>query len=257
MAFRRIALAILLLAASGLVAAGEPGTLNIALRDAEAPVTRYAAKGEHLILWLPSEYGVLAAEHIAARHLAEKGLETWLPDLYGAHFVPAVPSSAESLDADDIYRIIKAATLQNPKRQIWLLAAGRGAKYLLEGARLWSMKEGRKRPLAGAVLLYPNLYEKPPAPGEDPSYLPVASQTRLRIILLQGELSPWYWTLDTLQPALSQQGSLVHTKIFPGIRDRFYFREGATPAERALGERLPEIIANAIREVPTAARSPQ
>ena len=246
MKLRQLALGLLLLASCGLAAAGESGHISVALQDAEAPVSRYAAAGKPLILWLPSEYGVLAAEHIAARHLAEKGLETWLPDLYGARFLPVVPSSAESMTADDVYRIIRAAAQQQPRRQIWLLTSGRGAKYALEGAALWSKKEGRKRPLAGAVLLLPNLYVKQPDPGEDPHYLPIVSQTRLNIALLQGELSPWYWTMDSLHAALAGQGSQVRTQTFPGIRDRFYFREGATPAERALGERLPEIVANAI-----------
>ena len=256
MRYCRFLLTCLLLAVSSLAAA-ESGSFTIRSGDADISVSRYGADGKQLILWLPSEFGVLPAEQIAARHLAEKGLETWLPDLYGARFLPTLPSSAESLNAEDVYRVIRAAAQQNPKREIWLLTAGRGAKYALEGARMWSEKEGRKHPLAGAVLLYPNLYEKPPEPGEDPSYLPIASQTRMRLIILQGDLSPWYWTLDTLQTALARQGSQVRTTILSGIRDRFYFRDGATPDERATGERLPEIITNAILENRTTTRSSQ
>jgi len=236
-------------------AANAADTGAIPSGDTEIPVARYAAPGKTLLLWIPSEYGVLPAEHVAARHLAEKGHETWLPDFYGARFLPAVPSSAETLPADDVYQVIRAAAQRRPKRQIWLLTAGRGAKYALEGARLWQRREGKRRPLAGAVLIHPNLYDRQPEPGQDPAYLPIAGQTRLRVHILQGELSPWYWTLDSLRTELARRGSRVSVETFPGIRDRFYFREDATRAERALGERLPDVIISAIAKPPTASRS--
>lgn len=235
--------ALLLWFSMGAIAA-EPVHSTIQTGDIEIPAMRYQAAGKTLVLWFPSEYGTLSAEHIAARHLAEKGQETWLVDLYGARFLPVVPSSAETLPAEDVYQVIRAA--QQTRRKIWLLTAGRGAKYVLEGARLWAQKEGRKKPLAGAVLLYPNLYEKQPEPGEDAAYLPIASDTHLRIVILQGELSPWYWTLDTLQRALERKGSRVTVQTLPDTRDRFYFREGASATERAQGERLPELIAAVI-----------
>lgn len=250
----RLLIAALLVWLSLTANGAEPVSRNIAASDIEIPVTRYPAAGKTLVLWFPSEYGVLAAEHIAARHLAEKGHEVWLADLYGARFLPVVPSSAETLPAQDVYQVIRAAA-KEPGRKIWLLTPGRGAKYVLEGARLWSEKDGKNKPLAGAVLLYPNLYQKQPEPGEDPTLLPIAAATRLPIHILQGELSPWYWTLDALKTALRQQGSSVRVETFPGIRDRFYFREQATPAERALGERLPEVIARAITNDRTAQRN--
>lgn len=228
-----------------------PENLVIPAGEVDIPVTRYGAPGRVLILWFPSEYGVLAQEHAAARHLAEKGLETWLADLYGARFLPTVQSSAEILPAEDVYHVIRAARAKKP--QVWLLASGRGAKYALEGARLWQQREGRRKPLSGALLLYPNLYAGQPEPGEDPVYLSIARETKLDVHILQGELSPWYWTLDTLKAQLEAGGSRVRVKTYPGIRDRFYFRESATPAERALGERLPEEISEIIR--PSTRRS--
>ncbi len=254
MIFVRLLMAGLLACLSAVAIASEPASRNVGAGDADIPVTVYPAAGKNLVLWFPSEFGVLAAEHIAARHLAEKGHEVWLPDLYGARFLPVVPSSAESLPAEDVYQVIRAAA-QPPRRKIWLLTAGRGAKYVLQGARLWQLREGRHKPLAGAVLLYPNLYDKQPEPGEDAGYLPIAGDTRLRIAILQGELSPWHWTLDSLQSALRRKGSQVSVESFPGIRDRFHFRDSATPAERALGERLPEVIARVITNDRTAQRN--
>jgi hypothetical protein len=233
----------------------EVGTLQVAAGDTDIPVTRYAAPGQALVLWLPSEFGVLAAEHIAARHLAEKGYETWIADLYGARFLPVLPSSAEQLPAMDVVRLIREASRQTHKR-VYLVTAGRGAKYALEGGRLWR-EQGRSGVLAGAILLYPNLYQKQPEPGEDPTYLPIAAETRLPIAILQGELSPWYWTLDTLQAQLARGGSTVSVTSLAGVRDRFYFRDGATPLERASGERLPELIAGEIRRLEGTPRRPK
>ncbi len=210
----------------------------------DIPLTRHAAPGRTLILWLPSEHGVMPQEQAAARRLAARGYETWVADLYGARFLPAVPSSMDTLPAEDVYTLLAAAFRHKPR--VWLLTAGRGARLALEGARLWSERHGRQRPIAGAILLYPNLYAAQPEPGQDPVYLPITRHTRLRIHILQGDRSPWYWTLDSLRGELAQGGSRVSVQVLPGIRDRFHFREDATPAERALGERLPALIIQAL-----------
>lgn len=241
---RLVGLWLALLALAPSLVRGEAEAITLETEGVEIPLTRYAAQGGVVAVWLPSEYGVLSQEHAAARELAENGVETWLPDLYGARFLPPLPSSAETLPAQDVYAVLRAA--QAGKREVWLITAGRGAKYALEGARLWREGEGAGRPLAGAILLYPNLYAAQPEPGHDPDYLPIAMHTALRVYILQGDRSPWYWTLDTLEAALRASGSTVSTTTFPGIRDRFYFRERATPEERALGERLPELILRVI-----------
>ena len=191
----------------------------------------------------------------AARRLAEKGYETWIADLYGARFLPTVPSSAEALPAGDVARLIGEAA-QRSRKRIYLLTAGRGAKYALEGARQWQgSRQARTGGLAGALLLYPNLYQRQPEPGEDPTYLPIAADTRLRVRILQGELSPWFWTLDSLEAALARGGGRVGVATFPNIRDRFYFRDDATAEERTLGQRLPEVIVTEIKKLETPRRS--
>lgn len=251
---RRLLLLLALLPAAATSAAGIE-TLQVPGADTDIPVTRYTAPGRTLILWIPSEFGVVAPERIIARHLAEKGYETWIADLYAAHFLPALPSSAEQLPAQDVFRLIQEAVRRTGKR-VYLLTAGRGAKVALEGAQLWRERSAG-RPLAGAILLYPNLYLRQPEPGEDPAYLPVAGSTRLHIGILQGELSPWFWTLDTLQDKLRRGGSTVAVTTLADIRDRFYFRESATATERATGERLPELIVAEVRKLESAHRAPK
>ncbi|MEO1766239.1 hypothetical protein [Thiobacter aerophilum] len=242
----------LMLASAGW-AVEDATTLRVPAGETEIPVARYSAAGSRVLLWLPSEYGVLPQEHRAARALAQQGIETWLADLYGARFLPAVASSAETLPAEDVYHLIRAAFAA--KREVWLSSAGRGAKYALEGARLWQEREGQGKPLAGAILLYPNLYLAQPEPGSEPAYLPVTAQTRLNVYILQGELSPWYWTLDTLTSVMRSSGSQIVVRTVAGIRDRFYFRDDAMPAERELGEHLPTFMRDLILHPP--AESPK
>ena len=220
--------------------------------EVDIPVTRHQAIGKGLLLWLPSEYGVLAEEHRIAEELARRGWEVWLPDLYAARFLPTVASSAEVLPGEDVAALIDAALARS--RRVWLVTAGRGAKYTLEGVRLWQTHARRQHALAGAVLLYPNLYVGQPEPGTDPEYLPIARDTRLSLRILQGELSPWYWTLDTLKAAFESGGSRVRVQTFSGIRDRFYFRPDATAEEKALAARLPDLIGQALRDRPTGSR---
>lgn len=240
----------LCLACASLGALAAPVTLSVSCGDAEIPVTRYPAKGKTLIVWLPSEVGVTSQDGAVAEKLAAQGHEVWIADLYGARFLPVVASSAEEIPAGDVEQLLRVAV--KSKKRVYLLTSARGAKYGLEGVRQWQQQGGKKSALAGALLLYPNLYAKQPDPGEDPVYLPIASQTRIPIDILQGDLSPWYWTLDTLTAAFKQGGSRVRVKIIPGVRDRYYFREHANPHEQELGARLAEDIAAMLKP---AARS--
>lgn len=222
--------------------------------DIEVPISVYGASRHHLILWLPSEHGVLAAEHEIARQLAQTakpGYEVWIADLFAAHFLPNAPSSLTQIPASDVTQIIAAAARRHT--HIYLLTSGLGAGRALEGARLW-LRRNPQRPLAGAVLLFPNLYAASPEAGKTPPYLPVVSQTRLPIAVLQGNLSPWYWQLEELQTQLKRGGSRVKIQTLTGMRDRFYFREDALPREREAGQRLATEISDSIRNLPSIKR---
>ena len=129
------------------------------------------------------------------------------------------------------------------------MSSGRGAAVALSGAKQWQAQH-RGRHIAGAVLLFPNLLTASPEAGEDPTYLPIARQSRLPIAILQGGKSPWHWQLDTLKQQLAKGGSRVVIKNLPGMRDRFYFRDDASAQERELGDRLDYLIHDAIQTLP-------
>ena len=211
--------------------------------NVDVPVTRYHSTKQRLILWLPSEAGVMQAEHDTAAKLARRGYSVWVADLFGARFLPLGLSSMDNIPAADVAGLIQAAAKQY--RKIILISSGRGAAVALSGV------QGKRPPaIAGAVPLFPNLLTHSPEAGEEAEYLPLAQQTCLPIVILQGDKSPWHWQLDGLKQQLIQGGSRVAVRHLPGMRDRFYFREDALPSELELGTRLDRLILDAIKKLP-------
>lgn len=233
--------------------AATPMEKSIALAGGvEVPVSVYPATGDSVLLWLPSETGLVAAEREAADSLAQQGIEVWLADTLFARFLPILASSLDKVPAEDVAQLIEAASRDTGKSVV-LVTAGRGAVPALQGAAQWAMQNPQRRAvLAGAILLYPNLYVATPDPGADADYRPIATQTSLNLFVLQGELSPLYWRLDVLRQKLEQGGSRVTVKTLPGTRDRFYAREATSlplQSEQAMAARLPELIADAWRDL--------
>ena len=228
------------------LAAPSPQSILVA-PNIEVPVMRYGTGGRALIVWLPSENGLGQTQHDAAAKLAQRGYSVWLADLFGARFLPIAPSSFDEISPADVAGLIQAAAKTHQK--IILVSSGRGAAVTLSGAKQWQA-QNRSRNIAGAVLLFPNLLTASPEAGEDATYLPVTRQTRLPITILQGDKSPWHWQLDTLKQQLAKGGSRVVIKNLPGMRDRFYFREDASPQEQELGDGLDTLIDDAIKSLP-------
>ena len=246
-------LCLLFLLPLGAVAAAAPIERIIEVGDGvEVPVSVFPASGDSLMLWLPSETGLVAAERQAAASLSQQGIEVWLADTLFARFLPILASSLEKVPAEDVAKLIEVAHRETGK-SVYLVVAGRGAVPALQGAAQWGRQHAQHRDgLAGAVLIHPNLYVATPEPGEDVDYRPVATQTRLDVIVLQGELSPLYWRLDALQEKLKLGGSRVIVKTLKGTRDRFYAREATSvplPSEDAMAARLPELVYDAWREL--------
>ncbi|MDR3391494.1 MAG: hypothetical protein P4L77_07115 [Sulfuriferula sp.] len=219
---------------------------NIALTNGtEIPVTIFPAASNTILLWLPSENGLVPAEFNTAAALAKSGIEVWLADLHGAYFLPLVPSSMQQIPSSDVAQLIGAVARRSGKT-VYLITEGNGAALALTGA---AAVHDNTHALGGAILLSPNLYVATPEPGEDAQYLPIATATRLPVAILQPELSPWRWHIDELQSLLKQGGATVTVNLLPGIRDRFYFRDDALPAELALTPTLPQLIINAYKQL--------
>ncbi len=215
--------------------------------DASVLLRIHPASGNRLLLWLPSEYGLVDETYALASRLAMAGIEAWQADLFAAHFLPPLPSSINKIPVADIATVIDYATRRKGKN-VYVFADGRGALLVLRGVKKWqqSYETVNSGNVKGAVLLSPSLYVEMPQPGQQAQYLPIVGQSVLNTVILQPKMSPWYWWRDRLQAKLRQHGSGCEMRVLEGVRDRFYFRPDATSAEMTLLERLPLLIRESI-----------
>lgn len=213
-------------------------TRTLTVADTEVPVSVYPAHGRDLLLWLPSEHGYTPAHEALAGELARLGIESWLPDLYAAYFLPPVPSSLEHFAPELVAGLIEAAR-GHGGRQVYLFSHDRGAVPALEGARAWQLAHPGEPGLGGAVLISPYLLTGTPEPGQEPRYRAIAGAANLPIYVLQPDRSPLRPRLADLQAELRRGGSHLFLHRLPEARDRFFFRPDATAQEQALAARLP------------------
>jgi len=211
----------------------------------EIPLRIYPAHGDTMVLWLACDEGHGTREARASAVLAENGLEAWLPDYLGGHFLPVAPSSMGQISGEEVAALIELAQASAAKR-IVMVSAGRGALPTLLGVRAWQDKHpGQPAPL-GIILFYPELYAATPDAGAEAQYHEVVGKVAVPVFVYQGERSPGRWWLGHLRDALSGGGSRVQTELLPKVRGYFYVRQDPTPEEEELARRLPELIRKAI-----------
>lgn len=219
--------------------------------DVDMDLRYFSATGDTLILGFPCDQGMGSAEAKAGEILATRGTEVWLADLLGAHFLPIAPSSMRSLKGNEVSNLIDHAVNKTGKR-IVLTASGYGAIPALRGARIWQQQHPGDNHLLGAILFFPMLSAHNPQPGKPLQYLKIVQQTKLPIVIMQPGNSPMRFWVNTLKKTLEEGGSRVQVKLLPGVRGRFYARDSdATTAERAMTQRLPELVENALNTLHT------
>lgn len=204
---------------------------------------RYTAGGGGaVVLWFTGQYGRLEEEHRAAAHLAGSGMEVWLTDWLAPYFLPQVAGSLAEVPDADLAEWLEQMRLRHAGRPLVLVASGHACALPLRAAAAWRVRYGAPAPVAGAVLLWPLLYQAL-EPGEEPEYEPVVAQTRLDLAILVPMSSAGYWWREAMQAAFEAAGSQVRLTVLPGLRDRFYHRGDANAFEQAEGARLGEILA--------------
>jgi hypothetical protein len=65
----------------------------------------------------------------------------------------------------------------------------------------------------------------------------------------QGQLSPGRWWLEHLKVQFARGGATVSSRVLPKVRGHFYVRPDATDDERAMTQRLPELIRDALQQL--------
>lgn len=218
--------------------------------DLEMDLRYFTAEGDTMLLGFPCDQGTGRAEAAAGEVLSGRGIEVWLADLLGAHFLPIAPSSMRSLEGEEVVHLIEYAAKKTDKR-IVLTASGYGAIPALRGARLWQQRHPDDTHLAGAILFFPLLTSHNPEPGKPVEYLEVVHNTRLPIVIMQPGNTPTRFWVKKLKKTLEKGGSRVQVELLPDVRTRFYSRPDATPAENAMARRLPELVEQALEKLRT------
>ena len=215
-------------------------TISVDTNDATLTANVYPANGTVLYLWLPPEGGFLPTHIHIAQALNSFGIEGWLVDLFEGRFLPPVASSLGQIPASDVSHLLVRA--QKVGKDIILVSSGRGTLPLLRGAHHWQRLKTGPDTITGVILLSPQFYIDTPDPGEAAELHPIVSHTNLPIFILQPKLSPWFWKLDQTVPALQSAGSDVYVRTLPAVRDRFYYRPDASPAEQQITDDLPQLL---------------
>lgn len=214
--------------------------------EIEVSIQQYNSDNEDkLVLWLPSESGLLTQEIRQAKSLVAHGYSVWLADVLSAWFLPNLASSIDQLPAEELAILIEKVRILS-KKKVYLLSSGRGAVMSLRAARAWQQRYGQNHKLGGVLMISPKLFIETPEPGQPGEFMPIVKQTNLPLFIMQPANSPWRWKLDRSIPALEEAGSHVYTWILPDVRDRFYYRPDATKQEDNLAKEFPLYIRNAI-----------
>jgi len=203
-------------------------------------ITRLNVTGSKAVFWLPSEHGQTNNDKKFAYALANQGYEVWLVDLYNSYFFAPVPSSLYLVPVTDLSHLLNQFMAADKKQKI-VLTSGRTAAILLEALKSSTSP-------SGVILISPNLYVETPEPGSEVTYLPVTSQTKQVLEIIQPKLSPWYWYLDKQTRLLESGGSRVSVTILPAVRDRFYFRPDTMASEKKLQDTFVRLLVTTINK---------
>lgn len=196
----------------------------------------FPAEGARLLLWVASERGRAEPELQAAQQLAERGMAVWSLDPVSAFFLPQLPSSMDSVPAQDLADWLRAA--QAGGKRVVVYAVSRAAVPVLRAAALLQPVE---RQQLCVLLMYPNLYTVA-APLAAPDFLDVGSLSGLQVRVLQPRRSaatPW---LPGLLDHLEKQGASTSQTILENLREGYWMRETPTEFEMVESRRMDAML---------------
>ena len=217
--------------------------LDVAVNDQELSIARYAAKGDHLVIWVAPGFGTHERALSISEKLAVSGVEIWHVDLADSLFLTKNTSTMRSLDGRYIAGLIDVAHRQTGK-QVTLLTRSYGALPVLKGAREWQLRHtnDQAKHLSGVILFSPELYSTVPALGLEPVYADITYATNIPIMLYQAGKRSNRWQLFSLLEKLGKGGAQVFYKVKHGVTGVFYKGDTSPKTLKVLDTLPPELI---------------
>ena len=205
----------------GKISLAEDEIIVPASNDTEITVTRFAAAGKYLIVWLAPEYGFRTGHRLLARMLTEHNIEVWQSNIVESLFMPQGTTSLKQLDGTYIADVIEYAYKTTGKKII-VTGDSYAASSALIGAHQWQQRKHSDSYLIGAVLFTPYTYAYIPPLGVEPEYLPIVSATNIPMMIYQAKGSATVGQFELLVNKLQQHNNPVYTKFVPDVMSLFY-----------------------------------
>ncbi len=226
----------------------EPESLEISVSSGDdIAFERHPAGGDYLLIQFAPEYGMRQNHRRFAEMLSAKGIEVWLGNLQESLFLPDSTNTIRQMDTSVVAEVVDEACQYGKK--VLLAGDAYGAIIALRGAHDWQ-RLGEADCLVGAVLFSPYAYQRIPALGEEPPYLPVITATNIPLLIYQAEGSATRGRFEQLLSHLRSHGNPVYTTMMPEIMGLFY-EEPTTDAMSRQSARVADLIA---RTLPLLAR---
>ena len=213
---------------------------------------QYPAEGRHLLIWLPSKYGVRAGHPEFAATVQNAGVDFWLIDLHGSYLAPTGRDAYGEFRPQHIKELIYHA-IQQGWENIILGGESRGAALAMQAARQWQIENPGGKSLKGMLFYHPHLIEGYTEIGERARFHPIARTSNLPIYIFQPQHSTKFLHSQELIEQLETGGSAVYFHYLQGVRGGFHIRPAIRlrpreAEERALlGPRIREAVEHLIR----------
>jgi len=213
-----------------------------------------AALDAPLLLWAVNQYGDMAGPESIAHALARRGATVWMVDVLDSLFLTRSDTVVRERDGSAIAALIDRAVEEaGGRRPVAIIGSDRMAVPILRGMRLWQGQVDDTTGLAGAVLLFPNLYRGTPVAGSEPEFFGIVDATNLPVMLFQPGQGVYMNRLDRLWQRLLEGGSAAFARVVPAVKD-YYFIEMAEARTESLAQ-VDEVLespaaAPAVRALP-------
>lgn len=150
----------------------------------DMPMLQFPADGKHLLIWLPSKYGIRAGNEPFANTVQKQGIDYWLIDLHESHLAPTGRHAYVEFKPQHIKELIDYAVCQG-RQGIILGGESRGTALAMMAARQWQIANPGETMLKALVVYHPHVIEGHTEIGEQATLLAIARMTNLPVYIFQ------------------------------------------------------------------------